>query len=154
MKVIKPLFLASLLFFSFDLFAQQSASAATIKEIELAEAKMFQNVNYTHANDYFKTDVVDDFFTINSDGVSADKQQSLLDTVRLKMFEMGKVKVLDKKIRVYDNVGITNGRGQVFVNDAFVLEFLYTAIFVKRNGKWMYAGWQGTISKDSPKMGQ
>ncbi|MFT3822803.1 MAG: nuclear transport factor 2 family protein [Chitinophagaceae bacterium] len=143
-----------LILFSFaalQVVAQKNVSASVIKEVEQAESRMFQNMKYSHAKDYFKTDVADDFFTINADGVSAGKEQSLADTNRLKMVEMGTLKILDRKIRVYGNVGITNGRAQAFMNDTMIVEFLYTTVFVKTNGKWMYTSWQGTISKDSPK---
>jgi len=142
---------AFLLICSLDLVAQ-NAPTAVIKEIEQAETKMFQNMNFSHAKDYFKTDVSNDFFTINADGVSANKEESLADTARLKMVEMGTLKVLDRKIRVYGNVGITNGRAQAYFNGTLVAEFLYTTIFVKENGKWMYTSWQGTLSKNSPKI--
>jgi len=152
MKPSKLFFFFSLLvLYSGQAFAQ-SASSAKMKALEQAETRMFQNVNFTHAPRYFKTDVADDFFTINADGVWADKEQSLADTDRLKMFEMANIKVLDRKMRIYGKVGITNGRGQAFVNNVLVAEFLYTTIFVKRHGKWMYTGWQGTMSKDSPKV--
>ena len=129
----------------------QKAPASVSKEIELAETKMFQNMNYSHAKEYFKTDVSDDYFSINSDGTSTNKEQTLIDTARLKMVEMATVKILDRKIRTYGDVGITNGRAQAFFNETLVAEFLYTAVFVRKNGKWMYASWQGTLSKDSPK---
>lgn len=153
MKQCNFLLLATLTFWSFNLVAQHSADASKIKEVEAAEARMFANMNFTHSKEYYKTDVADDFFTINADGVSAGKQESLADTARQKMVEAATLKLLDKKIRVYDNVGITNGRGQAYVGETMVVEFLYTAVFVKRNGKWMYTSWQGTISKDSPKIG-
>lgn len=141
-----------LMHFSLLLSAQQPVDPSVARELEAAETKMFQNVNYSHAKDYFRTDVADDFFTINADGVWANKEESLADTARLKMFEMGTIKVLERKIRVYGDVGITNGRAQAFFNNMMVAEFLYTTLFVKKEGKWMYAGWQGTFSKDSPKM--
>jgi len=150
MRTSLPLFLLALLLVSVEAVSQSSASAAKIKAVEQAETKMFQNVKFSLAKEYFRTDVADDFFTINADGVWADKQQSLADTARLKMFEMADIKVLDRKIRVYGNVGITNGRGQAFINNSLVAEFLYTTVFVKRKGKWMYTGWQGTMSKDTP----
>jgi hypothetical protein len=152
MKIFKVFIAATFLFSSSRLAAQQSDLTPDQKEVEAAEARMFQNMNFTHSKEYYKTDVSDDFFTINADGVWADKKESLADTARQKMVEMAKLKIVDKKIRVYGDVGITNGRGKVYFNDQFVLEFLYTTIFVKKNGKWMYTGWQGTISKDSPKM--
>ncbi|PVX44923.1 uncharacterized protein DUF4440 [Flavobacterium sp. 103] len=150
MNGFKLLLILCVILFSPISYAQKNVSESLKKELEDAETKMFQNVNFTHANSYFKTDVSDDFFTINADGVVANKEQSLADTERLKMFEMGTTKFFDKKIRVYGNVGIINGRGQVFFDGKYIVEFLYTAIFVKEKGKWMYTSWQGTISKDSP----
>jgi hypothetical protein len=111
---------------------------------------MFENMKFSKAKPYYKTDVADDFFTINADGVSADKAQSLADTARLKMVETGSLKILDRTIRVYGDVGITNGRAQAYWNGTLVAEFLYTTVFVKRGGKWMYTSWQGTMSKNSP----
>jgi hypothetical protein len=151
MKLSTFLCLTLLLICTTKLLAQD-VPASVIKEVEDAEAKMFQNMNYSHAKEYYKTNVAEDFFTINADGVSADRQQSLSDTLRLKMVEMGTLKILDRKIRVYGDVGITNGRAQAYINDKMIVEFLYTTVFVKRNGTWMYTSWQGTISKDSPKL--
>ena len=151
MTASKLLCFTFLLICSPDLVAQ-NVPASVIKEVEQAETKMFQNMNFSHATEYFKTDVSNDFFTINADGVSANKEESLADTARLKMVEMGTVKILDRKIRVYGNVGITNGRAQASFNGTMVAEFLYTTIFVKENGKWMYTSWQGTLSNNSPKM--
>jgi hypothetical protein len=153
MKQFKLLLLASFVLCSLNLAAQHPTDASKIKEVEAAEARMFKNMNFTHSKEYYKTDVADDFFTINADGVTADKAQSLADTARQKMVEVGTLKLVDKKIRVYDNVGIVNGRGKVYVDDMLVVEFLYTAVFVKRNGKWMYTSWQGTMAKESPKIG-
>jgi len=148
MALSKSFYLTFFLACTFNLFAQKTTTTAE-KEVELAETRMFQNMNFTHAKEYYKTDVADDFFTINDDGVTADKKQSLADTLRLKMIEMCELKILDRKIRIYGNVGITNGRAQAYMNGTMVVEFLYTTVFVKRNGKWMYTSWQGTISKNS-----
>ncbi len=82
-----------------------------------------------------------------------DKTQLMAtkDSPQQKMMADSSVKLFDKLIRVYGNTGIITGRAQAFVHDTYVVEFLYTAIFVKHNDKWMFTGWQGTISKDSPK---
>ncbi|MBN8853013.1 MAG: hypothetical protein BGO55_14230 [Sphingobacteriales bacterium 50-39] len=141
---------------SLNLFAQKP-TASVIKEVEQAEAKMFQNMtSCALQKQYMKTDMADDFFTINADGVSADKEQIVADTStwRCKMFEATTNKFFDRKVRVYGNVAITSGRAQAYLkaNGAMVAEFLYTTVFVKKNGKWMYTSWQGTLSKDSPKL--
>lgn len=132
--------------------AAQKAPASVIKEIEEAESKMFRNVNYSHVKEYYATDVADEFFSINADGTTRNKEQGLADTARMKMFEMATYKFFDREVRAYGNVGITNGRVQAFFNEQMVAEFLYTTVFVKRNGKWMYTSWQGTLSQNSPKV--
>ena len=152
MRKLKLLVLTLMSFTGSNLIAQTTSSPETIKAIEEAETRMFKNMNYSHAAEYYKSDVADDFFTINADGVWANRAESLADTARLKMVGSAELKILDRKIRVYDNVGVTNGRAQAYINNTMVVEFLYTTIFVKRNGKWMYTSWQGTISKNSPKL--
>lgn len=147
---LSGLFFAFLVLYTLHVQAQKSASPSVIKELVEAETKMFNNVKYSTAQEYFKTDVSDDFFTINADGVSANKAEMLADTTRLKMFEMANIKVKNRKVSVYGNVGITNGLAQAFVNDTMVAEFLYTTVFVKQKGKWMYTRWHGTMSRNTP----
>ncbi len=130
--------------------ANENVSETLKKELEDAFSKMFENTTFTNAADYFKTDVADDYLTINADGVTQNKEELLADIDRLKMLEKASFKFYDQKTRIYGNVGILNGRSQAFFDGTYVAEFLYTAIFVKENGKWLYTSWQGTWSKDSP----
>ena len=131
-------------------FSQKPASAPAAKELEAAEAKMFEGIA-KHDPTYFKNDVAEDYVSINADGVTQNKEQMIADSVRAKMMSDASVKLFDKQIRVYGNTGIITGRAQAFVHGTYVVEFLYTAIFVKRDNTWMFTGWQGTLSKDSPK---
>ncbi len=120
------------------------------KEVDSAFKRMWKNVTLTNLAAYMKTDVADDFFTIDADGIAVNMEQTLADTARLKMLESLKFKFFDQKIKVYDNVAIINGRVQAFADDKYAAEILYTAIFVKLNGVWKYKNWQGTWSKNSP----
>jgi hypothetical protein len=136
---------------SHSVSAQKSlVSASTTSELEQAESKMFAGILHRDA-DYFRDYVSNDYITINADGVMADKEQTYADTSRYKFLSDFTWKLFDKTIRAYGDVGIITGRTKVYMKDAYVLEFLYTAIFVKDHQKWMFTGWQGTISKDSPK---
>jgi hypothetical protein len=130
--------------------AQSSLSASTIKELEEAESKMFVGILH-HSADYFKDYVANDYITINADGIMADKEQTYADTSRYKFLSAFTWKLFDKKIRSYGDVGIITGRARVYIRDDYAAEFLYTAIFVKDHQKWMFTGWQGTMSKDTPK---
>ena len=131
-------------------FGQTKIAKSTIKEIESAELKMFEGMTKVDRGDYLKNYVTDDYFSINADGSTQTKEQVAADSAGGKFFSAFTYKYFDKKIRVYDKVGIVNGRCQAFMKDNMIVEFLYTAVFVKQNDKWMYASWQGTISKNSP----
>lgn len=150
MKQISKILLADTFFSLTTSFAQVNDSETMKKELEDAFTKMWGNTTFTNADDYFKTDVSDDYFTINADGVSQNKEELLADKDRLKMLEMATFEFFDKKIRVYGNVGIINGMSKAFFDGNYVAEFLYTAIFVKEDGTWKYTSWQGTWSKNSP----
>ena len=111
---------------------------------------MWENVTLKNATEYFKTDVSDNFFTINADGIVQNKSELLADTKRLEMLEILSFEFFDQQIKVYDNVGIINGRIKAFSEETYVGEIFYTAIFVKQNNIWKYENWQGTWTKDSP----
>jgi hypothetical protein len=131
----------------------QKPSAADTKELEAAEAQMFAKIG-PHDPAYIKDFVTQDYFSIDADGATEDKDRLLADVGgdKAKMMGAVTVKLFDKQIRAYGNVGIITGRAQAYMKDSgtYVVEFLYTAVFVKQNDKWMFTLWQGTISKDSP----
>ena len=102
------------------------------------------------ATAFMTNDVAADFVSINADGTRQDKAQMISDSARAKMVGAATFKLFDKNIRTYGNVGIITGRARAYLSGKYIVEFLYTAVFVKQNDKWMYASWQGTISKDSP----
>jgi len=134
---------------SYSASAQHPVSTSTIKELEEAETKMFNGILHRDA-DYFKNYVASDYITINADGIIADKAQTYADTARFQFLSQFSWKLSDKTIRVYGDVGIITGRARVYMKETFSGEFLYTAIFVRDHNKWMFTGWQGTMSKDSP----
>ena len=135
---------------SWSAIAQTAVSASTTKELEEAESNMFTGILH-HSPDYFKDYVANDYITINADGIMADKEETYADSSRFKMLNGFTWKLSDKKIRAYGDVGIITGRARIYMKEYFAAEFLYTAIFVKDHKKWMFTGWQGTMSKDSPK---
>lgn len=121
------------------------------RELEAAEAKMFESI-IKYDNNYFRNYVSDDYITINADGTMANKAQTMADSARRQMFQGITTKLFDKVVRVYGNAGIINGRAQFLFNNTMVAEVYYTEIWKKQRGKWMFAGWQGTYTKDSPKL--
>ena len=132
-------------------FGQGKPSAAVSDELVAAETEMFAKI--TQQDPVFMKDLVaDDYFSINADGTTVDKAQLMAQkgSPQQKMMAAATYKVFDKQVRAYGNVGIITGRARAFMNDTYLVEFLYTAVFVKQNDKWMFTLWQGTISKDSP----
>ncbi|MGJ8592469.1 MAG: nuclear transport factor 2 family protein [Aquaticitalea sp.] len=129
----KSILLIAIAFTSYS-FAQINDSETLKKKLEDAFSRMFENTTFTKATDYFKTDVANDYVMIGADGIVETKEELLADTERLKMLEKLTFKFFDQKTRIYDNVGILNGRSQAFLDGNSVAEFLYTAVFVKENG--------------------
>jgi len=131
-------------------FKEDNPSEIATKELDTAFKKMWKNVTLTNAANYFETDVSDDFYTINADGIVQNKEQLLSDKKRLEMLEILDFKFFDQQIKVFGDVGIINGRIQAFSEGTYVGEVFYTAIFVKYGDTWKYENWQGTWTKDSP----
>jgi hypothetical protein len=130
---------------------QEAPSAAVPDELVAAEAQMFSKI--TQQDPAFMKDLVaDDYFSINADGSTMDKAQLLAQkgSPQQKLMAAATYKQFDKQVRAYGKVGIITGRARAYLNGAYLVEFLYTAVFVKQNDKWMFTLWQGTLSKDSP----
>ena len=141
------LLISMLLFFISQLtFGQMKDSEADVKELEAAELKMFDAIlKYDPA--YWRDDVPSDYITINADGVMQTKEEILADSARKKLFSGVSVKLFDRKIRLYGNVAIINGRSQYLMGDKILGEVYHTEIWIKEKGKWMFDGWQGTYTK-------
>ena len=153
MKKIIPgncLLLALLCCCSLFSIAQNSKPTPQVqKELDEAEAAMFKSVQ-DYNTPYFASIMSDDYITIDADGVMMDKTQTIADSAHRKMMSGYACQLSDKTTRVYGNSAIITGKAQVIVQDKVMVEFLYTEIWTKEKSKWMFSGWQGTISKDSP----
>ena len=135
-----------LFFISQVSFGQKKPSQADVKELEAAELKMFDAIlKYDSA--YFKDYVSDDYITINADGVMQNKEQILADTSRKNLFAGVSFKLFDRKVRIYGDVAVINGRSQYLMGDKVLGEVYHTELWIKQNGKWMFDGWQGTYTK-------
>ena len=132
-------------------FGQGKPSAAVSDELVAAETQMFAKITQQDPA-FMKELVAEDYFSINADGATMDKAQllSTKGTPQQKLMAAATYKLFDKQIRAYGNVGIITGRARAYMNENYIVEFLYTAVFVKQNEKWMFTLWQGTLSKDSP----
>jgi len=130
---------------------QTQVSETIKKELVAAESEMFKKIVQLDP-DYMKNLVADDYFSINADGSTETKAQLMAekDSPKMKMMAASTTQLFDKQVRAYGNVGIITGRARAYMQGKYIVEFLYTAVFVKQNDKWMFTLWQGTISKDSP----
>jgi hypothetical protein len=124
-------------------------TATVKKEVAQAEEDMFNAIK--NSDPHFWENVSDSYITINADGVMGNKEETIKDSVRRKMFIGIDHKLFDHTIKVFGDVGICNGRAQFFMQNQMVAEIYYTAIFRKENGRWIYEGWQGTMTRNSPK---
>jgi len=132
-------------------FGQETPSAAVSDELVAAETQMFPKI--TQQDPAFIKDLVaNDYFSINADGTTVDKAQLLAQrgSPQQKMMAAATYKVFDRRVRAYGDVGIITGRARAYMDGTYIVEFLYTAVFVKQNDKWMFTLWHGTLSKDSP----
>jgi len=130
-------------------FSQTAGSEKVKAELIAAETEMFAKI-VKQDPDYMKNLVADDYFSINADGSTETKAQLAADSPKMKMMAATTAELFDKQVRAYDNVGIITGRARAYMQGKYIVEFLYTAVFVKQNGQWKFTLWQGTISKDSP----
>jgi len=144
---IMPLTLLFCFFMHIDLHAQKTKAA-----LDAAEVKMFDTIMKADM-DYWKNDVNDDYITINSDGVMQNKTEAIADSAKQRqMFANTTCKLYDRTVRIYDNTGIVTGRLQGLYADKLIAEVFYTEIWLYKNNKWMFNGWQGTFTKNSPPM--
>ncbi len=147
MKKLKLLAVLTIAFLNSQIsFGQAKVPLYIQKELEAAEAKMFKAI-LGYNMSYWKNNVHKDYVTINADGVMQTKEESMADYARKKMFAGMSYKLFDRKIRLYGNVAILNGRSQYIMGDKVLGEVYHTEIWIKEKGKWMFNGWQGTYAK-------
>ena len=132
-------------------FSQAVVSEKVKAELVAAETEMFAKI-VKQDPDYMKNLVAEDYFSINADGSTETKTQLMAekDSPKMKMMAASTAELFDKQIRAYGNVGIITGRARAYMQGKYIVEFLYTAVFVKQQGQWKFTLWQGTVSKDSP----
>jgi hypothetical protein len=133
-----------------------TVSEADQKDLRDAENRMMAEI--IKGGDYWKTDVDDDYITINADGVMADKKQTMeqiaiRNTTKTNPFAMvTETRTSDRKVRKYGDIAIITGKAEFMGGANKLAEVYYTEIWRKKNDKWMFDGWQGTMTKDMQQM--
>ena len=148
MKKLKLILILIAVFTSQFSFGQQKVPDSVLKELEASELKMFDAV-LKYDPEFWKNSVHKDYITINADGVMQTKEVIMADSARKNMFAGVTFKLFDRKVRVYGDVAIINGRSQYLMGDKVLAEVYHTEIWIKENGKWMFDGWHGTYTKES-----
>lgn len=85
----------------------------------------------------------DDFFSINADGKTDNKQQTL-EALRSGKFQVDKITSDEFRLRRNGDTAVITGRSLYFKNGQNVGEVRHTQIWIKHNGRWQLLGWQGT----------
>ena len=85
----------------------------------------------------------EDYITINADGTMEGKEATMKTMGKFKGSTAG---LSEKKIRVYGNIAIINGKAKFYLKKVLVAEIFYTEIWNYRNQQWQFIGWQGTMT--------
>jgi hypothetical protein len=85
----------------------------------------------------------DDFFSINHDGSSLNKQQTM-DFMRAGHILADRITSDEFRLRRYGSTAVITGRSAYFMNGHRLGEVRHTQIWTRRKGRWQLAGWQGT----------
>lgn len=85
----------------------------------------------------------DDYFSINADGKTANKQQAL-EALRRGYLRVDKITSEEFRLRRFGDTAVINGRSAYFKDGKKIGEVRHTEIWVKRDGNWRLLGWQGT----------
>lgn len=103
---------------------------------------MFSIITNGNKNDAEKL-IGQDYITINADGVMEGRENTLKTIGK---FKGSTASLSDKKIRVYGNIAIVNGKAKFYLKQILVAEIFYTEIWHYRTGNWQFIGWQGTMT--------
>lgn len=107
------------------------------------EREMFEAFEGEPNFDALERLYADDFFTINADGKTANKQQTL-EALRSGQFQVDQITSDEFRLRRFGNMAVVTGRSAYFKNGQIAGEVRHTQIWIKRSGRWKLLGWQGT----------
>lgn len=144
MRKLHRLVVAALLFTAVAAYAQNAA--VDEKEFRAIEKKMFDaSVKFLNNDKAEFLALLDDtYFTINADGSAGDKSVLLTAQFPIQKMKIDRIETSDFKLRKYGNVAVITGRSKYFAGPQMLADVLHTQIWVKRAGRWKFAGWQGT----------
>lgn len=132
-----------LLFVSQAIYSQSTLPSDSLTALLTAkEGEMF-SILINGNKEVAEKLIGEDYITINADGVMEGKESTIKT---LGKFKGSTASLSDKKIRVYGNIAIINGKAKFYLKQILVAEIFYTEIWNYRNEQWQFIGWQGTMS--------
>lgn len=84
-----------------------------------------------------------DYLTINADGTYFNKDGAL---EKIGSFKGSTYKIIQQESRFYNDIAITTGRVKFYVKSILAADVFFTQTWVRREDKWLFIGWQGTMT--------
>jgi len=135
--------IAFFLFTGLPVYSQELQPSDSLTAVLTAkESEMFNIITNGNKDEAEKL-IAADYITINADGVMEGKDNTLKTIGK---FKGSTFKLSDRKIRVYGNIAIINGRAKFYVKQILVAEIFYTEVWDHRAGQWQFINWQGTMT--------
>ena len=120
----------------------QTISDQLKSDLVLAEKKMFDGFAAGDVETFLAISG-DDYITINADGAYLNKTEA---AKLVPGFKGAASKYSEKKIRFYNDIAIITGRAKYYMKSILVADIYFTQTWVLRDNKWLFIGWQGTMT--------
>ena len=145
LRVQKSIIAISFLFLliSQHLYSQEISVSDSLKILLISKEKEMFSIITNGDKEAAEKLIAQDYITINADGVMEGKENTIK---MIRKFKGSTANLSDKKIRVYDNIAIINGKAKFYVKTILVAEIFYTEIWNFRNKQWQFIGWQRTMT--------
>lgn len=147
---MKPIFGALMIIIGMSSFALAQIEAKQTDQDE----KMFRSLERSMFDAFEgKPDLealgrlfADDYFSINADGSTANRQQAI-EALRRGHLQVDRITSEEFLLRRSGDTAVVTGRSAYFKDGKKIGDVRHTQIWIKRNGHWQLLGWQGTDSR-------
>lgn len=130
-------------FISVNTYSQEPVSSDSLDVLLTSKENEMFSVITNGDKEAAEKLIAQDYITINADGTMEGKEATMKTIGK---FKGSTARLSDKKIRVYGNIAIINGKAKFYLKQILVAEIFYTEIWHYRNQQWQFIGWQGTMT--------